>query len=69
MAIGAAEAAHLKDLGFLVLCHLVLLPDAGKPYPFGCIVQWDMQYRSAISSSWMRVLLAALKAFRMPEGI
>jgi hypothetical protein len=27
MAVGAAEAAHLKDLGFLVFCHFVLLDE------------------------------------------
>ena len=27
MAVGAAEAAHLKDPGFLVFGHRVLLPD------------------------------------------
>jgi len=27
MAVGATEAAHLKDLGFLLFCHLVLLDE------------------------------------------
>ncbi len=54
MAVGAAEAAHLKDLGFLDLCHLVLLLDTGKPYPFGCMMHREVLYRSVISSSWMR---------------
>jgi len=35
MLVGVVEAAHFKDPGFLVLWHLVILPDAGKSYPFG----------------------------------
>jgi hypothetical protein len=69
MAVGAAEAAHLKDLGFLVLCHRVLLPDAGKPYPFVCVMHREMLYRSVISSSWMRAHRSALSSFRMQRGI
>ena len=42
VAVGAAEAAHLKYLGFLALCHMVLLPDAGKPYPFVCMVHREV---------------------------
>ncbi len=41
MAVGAAKAAHLKDLGFLVPGHRVLLPDTGKSYPFVCMMHRD----------------------------
>lgn len=54
MTVSAAEAAHLKDPGFLILGHRVLLPDTGKPYPFVCVMHRDESYRSVISSSWMR---------------
>ena len=66
MTVSAAEAAHLKDPGFLVLGHRVLLPDTGKPYPFVCVMHW---YRSVISSSWMRAHRSALNIFRMRMGI
>jgi|GEM_PF-5545586 len=66
MAVGTAEAAHLKDPCFLVLGHRVLLPDAGKPYP---CVRVMHRYRSVISSSWMRAYRSALNSFRMRKGI
>ena len=66
MAVGAAEAAHLKDPGFLVLGHRVLLPDAPKPYPCDRMMHW---YRSVISSSWMRAHQSALNSFRMRDEI
>ena len=66
MAVGAAEAAHLKDPGFLVLGHRVLLHDVGKPYPCVCVLH---RYCSVISSSWMRAHRSALNSFRMRVGI
>jgi len=54
MPVSAAEAAHLKDPGFLILGHRVLLPDTGKPYHCVRVMHWDESYRSVISSSWMR---------------
>ena len=66
IAIGAAQAAHLKDLCFLVLGHRVLLPDAGKPYPCDRVMHWCC---SVISSSWMRAHRLALNSFRMRVGI
>jgi len=66
MVVGAAEAAHLKDPGFLVFGHRVLLPDTGKPYPCDRVMHW---YRSVISSSWMRAHRSALNSFRMRMGI
>lgn len=35
MPVAAAHPAHLEGLFFLVLCHVGLLPYAGKPYPCG----------------------------------
>ena len=69
MAVGATEAAHLKDLGFLDLCHLVLLLDTGKPYPFGCMMHREVLYRSVILSSWMKAYRSAISIFRMSGGI
>ena len=69
MAVGAAEAAHLKDPGFLVLGHRVLLPDAEKPYPCDRVMHRDESYRSVISSSWVRAHRSALSSFRMPGRI
>ncbi len=66
MAVGAAEAAHLKEPGFLVFGHRILLPDAGKPYPCDRVM---LRYRSVISSSWMRAHRSALNSFRMRKGI
>jgi len=66
MAVVAAEAAHLKDPGFLVFGHRVLLLEAGKPYPCDCLM---LRYRSVISSSWMRAHRSALNSFRMQMGI
>ena len=66
MAVGAAEAAHLKDPGFLVFGHRVLLHEAVKPYPGICVMH---RYRSFISSSWMRAHRLALNSFRMRVGI
>ncbi len=34
MPVAEAHPAHLKDLFFLVICHVGLLLDAGKPYPW-----------------------------------
>jgi hypothetical protein len=45
---------------------LVLLPDAGKPYPCFLVMH---RYRSVISSSWMRAHQSALSSFRMRMGI
>ncbi len=66
MPVGATDAAHLKDPGFLVFGHRVLLPDAEKPYPCVCVM---LRYRSVISSSWMRAHRSALNSFRMRVGI
>jgi len=69
MPVSAAEAAHLKDLCFLVLGHRVLLPDTGKPYPCVCVMPREASCRSVISSSWMRAHRSALNSFRMRMGI
>jgi len=69
MPVGATEAAHLKNLGYLVFGHCVLLPDAGKPYPCVLVMHRQSSYRSVISSSWMRAHWPALSTFRMCEGI
>jgi hypothetical protein len=65
MAVGAAETAHLKDSGFLVFGHRVLLLEAGKPYPCDRVMH---RYRSVISSSWVRAHRSALNSFRMRMG-
>lgn len=67
--VSAAEAAHLKDPGFLILGHRVLLPDTGKPYPCDRVMHREMLYRSFISSSWMRAHRSAPNSFRMRMGI
>lgn len=69
MAISTAEAAHLKDPGFLVLGHRVLLPEAGKPYPCDRVMHRDASLCSVNSSSWMRAHRSALNSFRMRVGI
>ncbi len=54
MLVGTVEAAHLKDLGFLVVGHRVLLPDVPKPYPCVRLMHRKASYRSVISSSCKR---------------